>query len=176
MNFRKITAFLLAALLAFSLSSCTLIVGKFKTEIKDSNGEEDSSLAVLTGGDVCADNFETYCVIYGFAPSGEKSYSGEEQWHDADKTEAEALTAFSGVALLQATYGKEDKVKFTVTCARSAGNLRIVLIDEQGKIIHDFATEGTSELELTGALGKEYEIRVAGESAKFNVTVERTFG
>ncbi|MBQ8351227.1 MAG: hypothetical protein IJY20_04180 [Clostridia bacterium] len=172
---KTILSILIGLCAACFLCSCALLSSKLKVETEDLNGEEDYSLAVLTEDDICAEDHDSYCVVYGFSPSGEKSFSEEDYWHDADITKANAVTPLSGVALVQVTYGKEDTVTFTVECTRTKGNMRIVLLDENLAIIHDFSITETSSYTVHHAKGKEFEIRVAGESAEFTVTVEREF-
>ena len=164
-----------ACSLCASLFSCSLVVNKFKVETEDLNGEDDTTLAVLSEKEICAEDNDCYCVVYGFSPSGAPSYPTVEDWHDADHIEASAQTPLSGVSLLQMTYGKEDTIVFTVECQRTAGNVRIVLLDENLNIIHDFDVDKKSQHTVEDANGKTFEIRVAGESAEFTVTVSREF-
>ena len=130
----------------------------------------------MTANELCAKEPKYSCRIYGIEPVGGKSNEEETSLYDADTIVAIAEEDFSGVAVLQKTYGKADKIVFTVTSDRTAGNMRIVLVDEKLNVIHDFALGEISVYELDGAEGKSYEIRIAGESAKFRVTAERTFG
>ena len=161
--------------MVISFSGCALMINKFKVETKDLNGEEDYSLAVLNENDICAEKNVCYCVLFGLNASGASSYTDEEYLHDADHIEATASSPLSGVSLLQATYGSEEAITFTVECTRTKGNVRIVLLDENSDIIHDFNVTGESSYTVNNAKGKEFEIRVAGESAEFTVNVTREF-
>ena len=173
---KMVACHLLLIPLLLSACGCTLIRGKMQLEIKDTNGEEDFSLSTLTEKEICAESNESYCAVYGFTPSGASSYEEEDEiWHDADTVEAFAETPLSGVALLQMTYGKEDVILFTVECNRTSGNLRIVLLDESLNIVHDFDVSEKSTYRLSGAKDKSYEIRIAGESAEFEIKVSREF-
>ena len=53
--------------------------------------------------------------------------------------------------------------------------MRIVLLDENLDIIHDFSVTEKSSYTVNNAKGKEFEIRVAGESAEFTINVSREF-
>lgn len=161
--------------LSFSFSACSLLISKLKVETKDMNGEDDHSLVVFNEEDICAENNDCYCTLYTVVPTGNYSYEGQKLLQDGDSIEAIARSPLSGVALLQATYGKEDTIVFTVECNRTKGNLRIVLLDEELNIIHDFDINGTSQFTVNNAKGKEFEIRVAGESAEFVINVSREF-
>ncbi len=166
---------MLSLLLALSLCSCTLIASSGMI-VKDQNGQEDHSLVVYDDEDLKAEYFDSFCVAYGFQHEGERSDPDEDYgMHDSDLTSASALSDFSGVTVLQFTYGKTDRIKFSVTPTHNAGNMRIVLIDEEGEILYDFPIDSPSSFEVTGAMGKRYQVRVAGESAQFEVVTERTF-
>ena len=157
-----------------SLCGC-LLIDKFTVEKKDINGEEDYSLAIFTDEDICEVRNKTYCIGYGYSPKGEKSFTDEDYWQDADRASAETWTTFSGTAVLQVTYGKTNLIEFAVECERTEGNLRIVLLNENYEIIHDFSIEEASSFIVENASGKTYQIRVTGESAKFTVDVAREF-
>lgn len=144
-------------------------------EIKDLNGEADFSLASLTDEDICAEKTSYHCVAVRLSSSGSKSYVDKDYLYDVDTVKVSATTPFSGVYILQATYGKTDTVRFTVECARTKGNLRLVLVDENSDIIHDFSVTEGSSYTVNDAKGKEFEIRAAGESAEFAVNVSREF-
>ena len=134
-------------------------------EIADENGAEDHSLAVLTDKDICAENPLFYCETYGVSI---------DESTGIYKITAEAGSPLSGVSVLEKSVCRDEKVTFTVECTHSDGNIRIVLLDENMRVLHDFAAEGASSFTLENALGKSYEIRIAGESARFTVNAEIT--
>jgi hypothetical protein len=174
MNFKKIFTLALSFALALALFACG---GKNPLEIADENGEEDCSLAVLTVSDICAKEPRYSCRIYGIVRMDEnRSFSEEQSVYDADKMVGHAQAEFSGVTVLQKTYGITERITFEVTCERTKGNMRVVLVDGNMNIIHDFSLGESSAFTLENAKGKTYEIRIACESAEFNVTAERTFG
>ncbi len=175
MKLLKLFSALLLIPLLCSTLGCSLIMSKATTEVEDTNGPDDHSLAYFDDEYICSADSDCYCVVYGFTPEGEASYSDGEYWHDADRTHAVASTPLSGVTVLQMTYGLEDTIRFTVTPVRTEGNLRIVLLDENYQIIHDFSIEESSTHEISGAKGKTYEILAVGESALFEVSVTREF-
>ena len=172
---KNILLVLLCLCMVLSLGGCTLLTNKFKVETEDLNGEEDFSLAVLTDEDICAEENVCYCLAFGLNVSGSKSYADEDHLHDGETVEASAATPLSGVSLLQLTYGMTEAITFTVECTRTKGNARIVLLDENLDIIHDFSVTEKSSYTVNNAKGKEFEIRVAGESAEFTVNVSREF-
>ncbi len=175
MKLFKITISILGIFcLCLSLLGCTLIFNDAK-HFKDTNGENDHSLSMISEKEICAVENKCYCVLFGLNPEGKKSYDDSDFLHDADYIEAVATSPLSGVSYIQVTYGLEDSITFTVESERTAGNLRIVLLDENYNIIHDFDIDGESQYTVNNAKGKEFEIRVAGEEAKFVLKVTREF-
>ncbi|MBQ8449209.1 MAG: hypothetical protein IJX27_09820 [Clostridia bacterium] len=167
MNFKKTFVLLWALVLTLALFSC----GEASPlEIADENGEDDYSLAVLTGADICENEPRHFCKEFGIGiPEDANSID------ESDELVACASTPFSGVTVLQKTRCEAEKVTFTVNCERAKGNMRLLLVDEKMNILHDFTVGENSVYELKGAKGKTYELRIAGESAEFTVTAERTF-
>ena len=176
---KKILLCLFCLLITVHMCGCALIYDKITKEIKDQNGE-DTSLAVIDDSDICSEFSNCYCAIFFRTLDGEHSYpEGTDEAYllsDGANAKVDARTPLSGVVGAQITYGKTDTISFTVTSELSKGNLRIVLIDRQDySIVHDFNVNGTETFELTNALDREYEIRIAGESTIFKVSVDREF-
>lgn len=173
---KSILVFIMSLFLVIHFSGCTLLIDKMSLEIEDQNGD-DISLAVLSDEDICADLVNSYCAMSTQSYVGENSFPEENLYtHDRDKVEATAKTPFSGVGIVQITYGKSDTIVFTVTSQLTSGNLRIVLLDYDNlTILHDFAVNTTDTFTLTNANGGEYDLRIAGESAEFSLSVSRVF-
>lgn len=170
---KKLAIFLLIIVCTL-LCSCTIIHGKLFIEIKDKNGD-DTSLAVLSKEDICADIPESYCFSFYSSSEGIEEI-GDWSYDISDEISISAITPFSGVEYAQATYGKSDTISFTVTSDLTEGNLSIVLIDlDNLSIIHEFDINTTETFELKNALDGKYEIRVAGESAEFEMMVLREY-
>ncbi|MGN0988728.1 MAG: hypothetical protein ACI4N6_00285 [Eubacteriales bacterium] len=164
---------MLMVFMSVTLSGCTVIYGKLKVEIKDKNGD-DTALAVLSDEDICAEDHRFYCFVYGYAVDGVRSDpSGSDDYFDNDSVEAFAKTPYSGVSVIMRTYGRSDTIQFFVNSELTTGNLRIVLLDEHRQIIYDFAVGKDDSYTVTDALDKVYEIRIAGESAEFDITASR---
>ena len=171
---KSLVAVFACSVMLVLLCGCSLLMSK-RIETPDTNGDADHSLALLTEDYICGEKSDCYCVIYGFHRDGAQSYSEGDHWHDAAYTEANAVSPMSGVALLQMTYGMEDTIVFTVESLRTEGNLRIFLMDGDRNVICDFDTEGKSSYTVHDAKGKTFEIRAAGESAKFVIKTSREF-
>ena len=158
-------------LIALAAAVALAVMGRAKPiVIPDENGEESYSLAVLTENEICAEEPKYSCKIFGVS-----LYGDAENANDSEKIVAEAKTDFSGVVILQRTECEAEKVTFTVNCERAAGNLRVVLLDENLRVVHNFAVGESSSFTVSHAKGKTFQLRAAGESAVFTVIAERTF-
>jgi len=149
MNFKKVFALFFVLALALMLFAC----GEKPLEIADENGAEDHSLAVLTLQEICAQNPKYSCRVYGVGIIDDGKSGENGGVYDADKIVGEAGSEFSGVAVLQKTYGKSEKITFAVNCERTKGNMRVVLVDDKLNVIHDFAVGESSVFELENAAG-----------------------
>ncbi len=173
MKIRLILLIFLIFTICAYLCGCTVIHGKLKVEIKDKNGD-DTALAVLNDEDIRSENYKSYCFIYGYSGDDVKSFPDGDGFRDNSKVEVLAKTPYSGVGVIMRTYGRDDTVIFTVASELTKGNLRIVLLDDAGQLIHDFAIGGEDSVTVTGALDRTYEIRIAGESAEFRIKASHT--
>ena len=171
---KKVFSAITACLMVLSLCSCSVLFGETQQTIEDKNGD-DISLAVLGEEELTAEFPESYCLMAGISTGGGTSYK-EETFHDGDIAEAYAMSPFSGVGIIQVTYGKSDKVRFTVDAKLSSGNLKVYLFCLTDlTIVHEFKIGEKSSYLLENAKDKEYELRVAGESAEYEIEVNREF-
>ena len=163
-------------IIVVNLSGCSLISNKVLYELKDTNGT-DISLAILTDEDICFDLPESYYLNPTYRWTGdEPSFPNEDFNSDRKKAHMSANTPFSGVGIVQPTYGKTDTIVFSVSSTLTEGNLRIVLIDTTDySIAGEFDINTTDTIQISGTLDRIYEIRVAGESAVFSIDVVREF-
>ena len=163
-------------IITINLCSCSLIYDKVLYEIKDTNGD-DISLAILTDEDICIDLPGNYCLNPTYKWTGdEPSFPDEDFNDDRENAHMTANTPFSGVEIIQPTYGKTDTIIFSVSSILTSGNLRIVVIDTTDySIVGEFAINTTDDIEICNAINKIYELRVAGESAIFSIDVTREF-
>ena len=175
---RLLTTFFLTLLLFIGCCGCSLIKNE-GVIIEDINGD-DINLAVLTDDDLRDEFPDNYCVSASVKYDGEYSYPQDhiyyETYQDHDVCEMKAISPFSGVGTILVTYGKSDRIEFTVTNELSSGNMRIFLIDLNTlEILHDFPINGTETFLLHNTFQREFEVRIAGESAVTSISVSRTF-
>ena len=132
---------------------CTLIVVaccSCTSHIKDTNGDDNFSLATLTEEQVIKNN------------SSVSNVSVSNQW--GNKYELK-INKFSGVKeLKRITVSGTQTITATVNV--SAGNFRMVLVKD-GKIAYDFEVNETSSTTVSAGT---YIIKIAGESAAFNLS------
>lgn len=173
MKNKKLIISLACAVLLCSFFGCARAV----RDIKDANGADDHSLSVLGESELCAEFNESYSAITPMlSVSGDKSYADLDDHHDGNIVSAQSLTPVSGVVITQSTYGKTDSITFTVTSSVTEGNVRVYLYCyDTASIWHDFLINGTETFTAVGCLCKEFDIRVACESAMYKVEMERTF-
>ncbi len=82
----------------------------------------------------------------------------------------------SGVCVVQETYGKQDTVTFTVTCTHKSGNLELFLMDANTKtILHEIPINQENTYTVTNFTGRVVQLRVACESAEFDLEVSCVF-
>ena len=136
---------MVCALIAITCCSC---VG----HIKDTNGDDDFSLATLTEEQIIKNN------------SSVSSVSVSKQW---DGNLDLRTNKFSGVKELKKITLKYGMQKITTDVKVSSGNFRMVLISD-GRIVYDFDINGTSSTTISGGT---YIIKIAGESAAFNLSL-----
>ena len=161
------------------VACCFFGCGKSIKSIPDTNGMDDYSLTVLGENELCAEFNESYSLITPtLKVTGDKSFADEgvNDHHDGDYVMAQSLSPVSGVNITQTTFGKTDTVVFTVTSTVTEGNARVYLYCYETETIwHDFLINGTESFTATGCMGKEFDIRVAGESAMYLVEITREF-
>lgn len=166
---------IVALFLCLQLCGCTVLYGELFVEISDQNGD-DISLTVLTDVDICAEIPEYYCFECSIYPYSDVEEIEGDFFEIEDTINACANSSFSGVGSIQSTFGKTEVIVWNVTSKLESGNLRIVLVDlETKRIIYDFKINEEDQFVLNNAIEGKYEIRVAGESAEFSITVSRSY-
>ena len=150
---RKILCLIFCLAMVLSLASCT--VG----HIKDTNGENDLSLGTIDDERLLK-GVSSY--VQNMAVKSEK-----------DGIITYKANKFSGVYVLKKipyAVGKQMTIKTDIIVEE--GNFRAVLI-QNGEIIKDLPL-GESQITIIDEPRRDYEIRIAGESAKFNLQLEYT--
>ncbi len=146
-----ISLLVLCVLIAGLLSSCTL------GQIKDENGREDTSLSKITEEEILA-KVTSYTQIGAI-----KTSANREIHYKAEK--------FSGVTILEKIpYAVGERLIIKSDIDLENGNLRVVLI-QNGVIIEDIPI-GNDKVTIIEDSRRDYELRLAGESAEFELEIE----
>lgn len=148
---KAITLIILCIFVIGVLSSCTL------GHIKDENGKADTSLAKLTDEDILAK-----------VPSYTQVAAVKNNFNNKIEYEAEK---FSGVTVLEnIPYAVGERLIIKSDIELEKGNLRVVLI-QSGVIIKDIP-KGEDQTTIIEESRRDYELRLAGESAEFELEIE----
>ena len=153
-NCLKIFVSFCLVLSIFLLSAC------FVGQIEDTNGADDTSLCKLTNRDLTAKRYHYTSVgrVISDTESG---------------VVYRVSTSFSGV---DAVYGFSlsdgESMTLAVSSELTGGNFRLFLWSD-GRIVEDIPV-GIGKTVTVSAAGK-YEVRAAGESAVFRITLQAMY-
>ena len=86
----------------------------------------------------------------------------------------ETMKSLSGVYICNAYLASGNKVQYTINTTVHSGNLRIVITDENDKILYDVPIDTTHYIELDTIKGQTYYVKLVGESANMEVIVNRS--
>ncbi len=148
---KKIFALVICAIMVLSLASCTF------GHIEDTNGEDNYTLGTITDERLLSGATSyVQAVAVKSEVNGVITYKAEK---------------FSGVYTLKKipyAVGTQMIIKTDITV--ESGNFRVVLI-QNGEIIKDIPF-GENQVTVIEEPRRDYEIRIAGESAKFDLRLE----
>lgn len=145
---KKTVCLLLALLLCLPLAACA-------GHIEDTNGD-DPTPVTLTDADIV--KFSTSSIASSFVSN---TVNGKTTTR---------VGKLSGVTQLAELHSDGREV-LTYTASRSEGNLRLCLVRD-GKIVSELPVDGEAHTVPLPDTGK-YQLRAAGESAKFNIVYEK---
>ena len=143
-------------------------------QIEDVNGDS-KELAVFTDEDIQADDYGCVTYMSGWSSSGVNT-SGVSGIYEDDDNDYSRFTAkkMSGIATVNAYLGDGNDVTYTVESTVSSGNFKIVITDEDGKIIQTVPIDQKATVTISAQAGKLYFVKYVGESAEIQVELWRT--
>lgn len=150
------------------------------TKYEDTNGEDNFELCHITIEDIVGDEIMGdeigYNVWGGMSThSGSRTYIGDETLKDFDYDETErSFERLDGVVVLQATRIYKNSLTLEIDSEIKSGNAEIVIIID-GKYHSSVDINKCSFVKLNNIYSKEVVIKLAGESAKGEVEVERRY-
>lgn len=142
-------------------------------EIKDQNGPEDTSLAVLSQEDLVTGES---CTMTGHSQKkyGNESQAGSKYEEVDGATVSNSFGKVSGVCTVHATKISAETLTLTITSTLELGNMELAVIVD-GEYYCNVPINQTATIELKEVSGKLVLVRLAGESAKAEVTVSRAY-
>ena len=141
--------------------------------IADTNGAEDFSLNTLTQADVL--NKENNYTMWnsGRGSKGENSGIDDQKLEKYDRESVHMYAeSFSGISVAHATKCNADTLTLHIESQVESGNFLIfILVD--GVLYEKIAPNTNNEISLSNVKEKAVVVKIAGESADFDITVSR---
>ena len=169
---KKLLTLIVCCLLVCSLSGCLSLLGLGMEHIPDQNGEEDTSLVQLTREDLVSsgNSTEFNSSTHG---SGISSDAGSKYKHEDYTNVTYKFGKLSGVVTAHATKRQSQFLTLSITTVLESGNMEVAIIVD-GQYYCSVLLNQTTTIKLEDASGKLVLVRVAGESAKGEVSVTRS--
>ena len=146
---KRLLTIIFIIFLSITLTSCS--------HIEDTNGPDDYSLVKISDEE-----------ILGVRSASTKIGSFESQ---TGRTIKVKVSKFSGVEKLQSFKTTNSDITFTVSVTVTSGNFKAMLVLE-GKIIPTFNNNVSNQVVTVKQGTGTVSFYVAGESAKYNITLE----
>ena len=146
---KRLLTIIFIIFLSITLTSCS--------HIEDTNGPDDYSLVKISDEE-----------ILGVRSASTKIGAFESQ---TGRTIKVKVSKFSGVEKLQSFKTTNSDITFTVSVTVTSGNFKAVLVQE-GKIIHTFNNNASNQVVTVKQGTGTVSFYVAGESAKYNITLQ----
>jgi len=142
------------------------------SKIEDTNGADNYALNTITQEDIVSDRISASILGINHRYEGEPTgVSDTLRKYDYDTVHF-AVSQFHGVQTLQATQPVEDDLLLTIDSTVEKGNCAIIIVVD-GAYYCDVPLNQSTQLTVCGVKGKTVIVKIAGESAKVAVDVER---
>ena len=144
-------------------------------QIEDQNGDADKSICIISDAEI-ESSVSDYEAIGSYVNSKDNNASGivgEFEKYDNAYTEFGFLKV-TGIYLCNAYKGAGKEVTYTVDSIVEKGNVRIIITDENQKILYDIPIDGVESLTFNAESGKTYFLKFVAESAKLELNITRT--
>lgn len=141
-------------------------------DIDDSNGSENTNLAVIDINDILSSTNNFSAFNSNTSQSGEHTgVVGKLKKYDYDEVTFRCKK-ISGIKTLQVTKAISNKMTLEIDSQLDAGNMEIVIIVD-GEYYDSVAANKVSSVVLTGIIDKTVIVKMAAESAKMNISINR---
>lgn len=141
--------------------------------IADQNGENDTSLAVISRNEILEGK---HCTVFAHTQtaSGSSSQTGP-QYDDIDKDAvSHTFGKLSGVYTVHATKADVQILKLTISSTIQSGNMELAIIVD-GEYRCSVPISQTAQITLENIRDKTVLVRLAGESAKAEISINRSY-
>ena len=147
-------------ILGIALMLCVGLVGCGR-QVKDKNGESETGLSSLTDQELLKSNPKSVSV-----GSVKNQENGKTTW---------TVKKFSGVEIVDTARVQEGakSVAFVADCVREKGNLQLYVCKD-GELIGTVSIGQGASLTIKNPKPGKYELRMAGESAAFDLSATVT--
>ena len=161
--------------LAIVISAAVLIVQDFKGKnIPDQNGPDDYSLAVLTMDDLTSEKTRSVIIGKRMFTTGART-DAYKIYPDYDRDYLDISTrSMSGVRTIHATKTDSNQLTLSIESSLKEGNAALVVLVD-GAYHCNVSINTADSITIRNVSGKLVEVRLAGESAKIEVTISRSF-
>lgn len=159
--------FLITTILLFSLTACM-------DHITDDNGS-DTSLSTFTIQDKLDEgSFSSRGGSSMTTCSGGTTHSMMYEEIDCGSMTM-SYSIFSGISKIHVSDMSEgDTLSLTITSTLTSGNLEIVIIDPSDTILTTINVGETVTYTIETTISGEYFVLIGGESAEFDIEIDRT--
>lgn len=143
------------------------------SHIEDQNGPHNYALCQLTLEDLLAEHHSSQSFMSSSLQFGSATeVSGNLRNYDHTKCSFRAKK-FSGVQTIHATKTDRNQLTLHISSQVDAGNMEIVILLDGTYYAH-VPVNSTQTIRLEDVAQKLVVVKIAGESAAMNITVERT--
>ena len=172
-------AWIVAGIMALIVLVVALVitVGNFidSKQIEDTNGAENTSLAVIT--------FEDFVSINNNYSASHSTYSDKGNQTKVPRTLDDvdydrcgwSSKKISGIRTLQATQTDANSMTLTIESTLNSGNMEIIIVID-GEYYQHVTINSKQTIVLENIAGKLVLVKMAGENADMRSVVERSIG
>lgn len=162
----------IALIIGFAVMVTTML--DTSSDVADTNGIADTSLAVIDINDAAGDSEYYSChKSYTSVTGGRTQVRGNQEKHDHDTVTFQS-EKISGIMVLQVTKSPFNQATFTIDSTLERGNMEIVIVVD-GVIFDTIPANKLSQITLTDVADKMIVVKIAAESAQVRICVERSF-
>lgn len=173
-NKKLIIGICIAAICGVALSMIVRHLTELRLQVPDENGES-KELCYYTD-EFIEDCYTDYRVIGRKVTSNDLTSSGVQGvYKDCDLAHNHTeLGKLSGVYILNAYLGNGGVVQYTIDSQVSEGNMRIVITDQDNRILYDVPIDEKATISFEAEKDAEYYVKLVGESAKVSLEMWRS--